>query len=65
MLGEIAAAAGSVIVIATVAVAVPELEPVAVIVTVEVVAETVGVPEITPVETSKPNPAGNVPLETA
>ncbi len=46
----------------TVAVAVPEVEPVAVIVTV-LVEVVVGVPEITPVLVFKVNPLGNVPLE--
>jgi hypothetical protein len=48
----------------TVAVALPELEPVPVIVTVT--AEVaVGVPEITPVEVLSDNPVGSVPVVTA
>jgi hypothetical protein len=43
-------------------VAVPDEEPVAVIVTVEVEV-AVGVPETTPVEVFRVNPAGKVPLE--
>jgi hypothetical protein len=62
VLGEIDAAAGSAIVIEIFAVAVPEIAPVAVTVITEVAAETVGVPEITPVEALRSNPVGKVPL---
>jgi hypothetical protein len=44
---------------------VPEIDPVAVIVTEVVVAATVGVPVIAPVEVINSKPAGSVPLVTA
>jgi hypothetical protein len=65
VVGEIAAANGSVTVIETVAVAVPVTDPVAVIVTEEVAAIAVGIPEIAPVAVSKVSPAVNVPLVIA
>ena len=65
VLGEIEAAAGSAIVIEIVAEADPKIDPVAVIVTEVVAPETVGIPEIAPVEVFSSNPAGKVPLEIA